>query len=391
MEKIRVTLQLSVLVMGLTLTVIPGCKTATAPQAAECGAGSLPCEDNITECCEVICPELHHHCGDFLTECCLDTTSHDFTWTIDTLGIYGSYLKDVAIIDENNIWAVGNIETDSGEYNAARWNGDQWELQGIYSNTLDLYSIWYFTVDDIWVASHCFPYHWDGNTWTQYHLNNMGMPGICAGNAIWGSSPEDIWFVGDSGSIVHYDGSGFERMESGTDVTLYSISATEYNNVWVSGWVNSNGDYRTVLLHFDGVEWQKKTDYSPPLGQSADPDSLSGLIKGVFSTNQNDIFVSTSKGLYKCHVTTQGEGELIIGSTNFYTSVMNEFDGSGGNDLFAAGSFSKIIHFNGSTFQNYDELYDIGYIYGIDVKENFIVAVGDFSSTTGAMIIRGYR
>ena len=376
----------------LAMALWMSCKTATAPQAAECGAGFLPCEDNITECCEVICPELHHHCGDFLTECCLDTTSHDFTWTIDTLGIYGSYLEDVAIIDENNIWTVGDIETDSGHFNLAKWNGGNWILYQVGPTGNNLYSIWYFDENDIWVTNVCSSYNWNGAEWIYYRFSSGGV-GVdaCAGNAIWGSSPEDIWFVGSGGSIVHYDGSGFERMESGTDVTLYSISATEYNNVWVSGWVNSNGDYRTVLLHFDGVEWQKKTDYSPPLGQSADPDSLSGLIKGVFSTNQNDIFVSTSKGLYKCHVTTQGEGELIIGSTNFYTSVMNEFDGSGGNDLFAAGSFSKIIHFNGSTFQNYDELYYIGYIYGIDVKENFIVAVGDFSFTTGAMIIRGYR
>ena len=54
-----------------------------------------------------------------LTVTTLDTTSHDFTWTIDTLGDYGSYFNDVAIIDENNIWAVGMIKTDSADYNAA--------------------------------------------------------------------------------------------------------------------------------------------------------------------------------------------------------------------------------------------------------------------------------
>ena len=71
----------------------------------------------------------------------LDTTSNDFTWTIDTLGSYGSYFNDVAIIDENNIWVVGNIvvpDPDSSfngtgwkEYNAARWDGEQWNLKQI--------------------------------------------------------------------------------------------------------------------------------------------------------------------------------------------------------------------------------------------------------------------
>ncbi len=32
-----------------------------------------------------------------------DTTSHNFSWTIDTIGTRNSYLKDVAIIDENDI------------------------------------------------------------------------------------------------------------------------------------------------------------------------------------------------------------------------------------------------------------------------------------------------
>jgi hypothetical protein len=105
-----------------------------------------------------------------LTLTTMDTTSHNFTWVIDTLGNYGSYLNDVAIIDENNIWVVGNIETDSGEFNAAKWDGFRWKTFGIYSNTLDLYSIQYFSDDDIWVTigmvkiGHCTTFKtWD---WT---------------------------------------------------------------------------------------------------------------------------------------------------------------------------------------------------------------------------------
>ena len=39
-----------------------------------------------------------------------DTTSHNFTWETWTFGEHSSsVLNDVAIIDENNIWAVGEI------------------------------------------------------------------------------------------------------------------------------------------------------------------------------------------------------------------------------------------------------------------------------------------
>jgi len=74
----------------------------------------------------------------------MDTTSHNFTWETYTFGgVNGSsYLKDVAIINENNIWAVGEIhtaETDQFDsngvwvkpYNVVHWDGTSWELTRI--------------------------------------------------------------------------------------------------------------------------------------------------------------------------------------------------------------------------------------------------------------------
>ncbi|MFQ6608684.1 MAG: hypothetical protein ACE5EE_09125, partial [Fidelibacterota bacterium] len=54
--------------------------------------------DSITEC-----PEGYHLCGEDSTDCCLDTTSHDFVWDVDTLGESG-VLWDVWAFDENNVW-----------------------------------------------------------------------------------------------------------------------------------------------------------------------------------------------------------------------------------------------------------------------------------------------
>jgi hypothetical protein len=81
------------------------------------------------------------------------------------LGISGS-LRDVQIIDENNIWVVGEIETDSGKYGAAQWNGDYWELKklkgpGISVQTITPRGLWYFSEDNIWFASGSI-YHWNG-------------------------------------------------------------------------------------------------------------------------------------------------------------------------------------------------------------------------------------
>ncbi len=55
-----------------------------------------------------------------------DTTSHNFEWQITYLGEgASSYLKDVAIIDENNIWSVGEIylKDSTGQYIHPPYNG----------------------------------------------------------------------------------------------------------------------------------------------------------------------------------------------------------------------------------------------------------------------------
>ena len=69
----------------------------------------------------------------------LAITSNNFTWQTFTFGnpAYGSsLLRDVAIIDENNIFAVGEIYNDTTgvPYNAVHWDGSSWELKKINYN-----------------------------------------------------------------------------------------------------------------------------------------------------------------------------------------------------------------------------------------------------------------
>ena len=69
----------------------------------------------------------------------MDTTSSNFTWQTFTFGEHSSsVLYDVAIIDENNIWAVGEIymkdslgSPDPHAYNAVHWDGSEWKVKKI--------------------------------------------------------------------------------------------------------------------------------------------------------------------------------------------------------------------------------------------------------------------
>ncbi|MBN2424070.1 MAG: hypothetical protein JXR46_14360 [Calditrichaceae bacterium] len=62
----------------------------------------------------------------------MDTTGHNFTWQVYEFGGgTSSYFLDVAIINENDIWAVGYIGTPEGDYNAAHWDGEKSEMKNI--------------------------------------------------------------------------------------------------------------------------------------------------------------------------------------------------------------------------------------------------------------------
>ena len=67
----------------------------------------------------------------------MDTTSHQFTWQVDTLGDgASSVLYDVAIINDTLAYAVGEMYLrdtlgyfDPNAFNIAKWNGIRWQLK----------------------------------------------------------------------------------------------------------------------------------------------------------------------------------------------------------------------------------------------------------------------
>ena len=168
----------------------------------------------------------------------MDTTSHEFTWEIIEIpSPYGSgVLYDVAIIDENDIWAVGEIYADSIKpwlpYNAvhlsagqAGGDGQRWELKRItYSGSpWTIRSIFVFSENNIWFDAFV---RWNGTSFIQ-----LPIPSILFGHSInktWGTSSNDFYVVGSEGLIVHYDGSRWQKLESpagagGTELPIQDI------------------------------------------------------------------------------------------------------------------------------------------------------------------------
>ncbi len=308
----------------------------------------------------------------------LDTTSHHFSWTIDTLGAYGSYLNDVAIIDENNVWVVGYIKTDSGTFNAARWNGTEWELV-LIDRVVDFDGVFAFSEDEIWFSDGCFIYEYDGSVFSKKWECDWETYGPGQVKNIWGSSTNDIYFVGNSGSIVHYDGSGFTKMESGTPFDLHDIWGVDNKHIWVVGFSAFSTPYGEVMLSWNGYGWDKVYEaYWGEVNTNAEiADDVEGISgHSVWTTNPREVYIAGFAGNFK----------YIPDSTKFvklddpHTFVQYKLRGNTPRDFITVGLGSEVSHYNGLTWYMYPELKALFngsiYWYSVDVKGDLVVVCG---------------
>ncbi len=332
----------------------------------------------------------------------LDTTSHDFTWTIDTLGNYGSYLNDVAIIDENNIWVVGNIETDSGSYNAAHWDGEQWEMiriapAGFFGPVTAIFA---YSETDIWFGKYGLAFHFNGQDFTRYDPGNSTFPGMPSINAIWGSSPEDVYFVGDHGSIVHYDGSGFIRLESGTDVDLTDIRGVNADSAWCAGWDLATGhsviyEIKNQTVHliyeFDGHGNNsiKGFDYHSPVAESVWPDLKANIL---WITGPNGLSRTPLGGIPNDYTDLTDNIKAVLGRFRSARRIR----GNARNDIMASG-WTDVIHWNGESWFRFEDLInDPNAIWSaLAIQGNRAVVGGSTivqdAPISLAIVARGYR
>jgi hypothetical protein len=65
---------------------------------------------------------------------------------------------------------------------------------------------------------------------------------------IWGTSSSDIYAVGQSGTILHYDGTVWSAMTSGTTDELYGVWGSTSSDIYAVGRFGT-------ILHYDGIRY----------------------------------------------------------------------------------------------------------------------------------------
>ena len=328
-----------------------------------------------------------------------DTTSHNFVWTIDTFGIGGrgsSYLLDVSVINENDIWAVGEIhtaETDTFDslgnwvppYNAVRWNGQEWELKRILyqGGFWTIRSIFAFSSYDVWFGAIV--------KWNGLNFIEMPIPGIFIGHSIskmWGKSANDLYVAGTEGLIAHSDGSSWQELQSGTTVDLLDVwGSPDGSVVWACGYTDFEG---TVLLKITGLIVELVYE-DIDNWFNIRPDSISGVLTGLWTNEPSKLHIITPAGMYVASSNTHGEAQRIWTENNFLPGFPRALRGQSSNDLFTAGDFSFMAHYNGASWHIYNRFAGRIRSRGIAITKNLVVLAGLDIQSNRATIIRGER
>jgi hypothetical protein len=143
---------------------------------------------------------------------------------------------------------------------------------------------------------------------------------------VFASSPSDVWIVGSGGAIIHYNGTAWSPMTSGT--------TNDLNGVWGSG----PGDIYAVsaggaIVHYNGTNWS-------PMASGTTNE-----LKGVWGSGPGDVYAVGPSGTI-LHYNGTNWSPMTSGVTNTLYAVW----GSGPTDVYVVGSSGKILHYNGTAW-----------------------------------------
>jgi hypothetical protein len=329
-----------------------------------------------------------------VTATTLDTTSHNFTWQTWTFGgeAGSSTLYDVSIINENDIWAVGEIylldslgQPDPLAYNAVHWDGSKWEVERIQTYfrgnliTVPLEGIFAFTAKDIWMVGSL-PIHGDGTNWQMYDIRTTVDPSLSLSKA-WGTNTNDMYFVGRSGSIAHYQNGGWNKIESGTNLNI--------NDIW-GDYNEKTKEYEIIAVASNILESFEKEiiKISGTNTEIINKDGIPGTLGTIWFNTERKYLLGGSGIMEKTNLNENiwKNGQFDI--TSFY---IYRIRGENFNNISATGGVGEVLHFNGFSWQSYIEKtrLNFGNYYSISIKNNTIVAVGE--NSPGAVITVGRR
>ncbi len=269
---------------------------------------------------------------------------------------------------------MGEIHTDETDrydslgvwqppFNAVHWDGEKWNLKRLLykGGFWDINTIFAFSENDIWFEAFI---NYDGKQFME-----KPVPQELIGWTItkmWGTSSQDMYFVGTNGNITHYDGQSWQRLESGT--------TTDINDIW--GAVNPETGEKTILCPVSS-----RSHVGEYRLLSISENVVSDKLNWILERRILSVWFDNNSPVYECGSGLrmyQNNSWKDIESPSYITLRVR---GSSWNNVFVAGVFGLVMHYNGSTWKDYPDLaFENGELNGLAVTDNLIVATGQIEN-----------
>lgn len=154
--------------------------------------------------------------------------------------------------------------------------------------------------------------------------------------ATWGSGPSDVWGVGESGTILHFDGKAWSMVRSPTNSALYGIWGSSPSNIFAVG-------NRGTVIHWDGTTW------SPlPLGAAG---AQVARLFGVWSADGSEVWfvgdhVTAGTAILQWNGTTATRFNVPAGVSKGLRAIW----GTGKTSIYAAGESGTLLRWDGNAW-----------------------------------------
>jgi len=314
------------------------------------------------------------------------TTSHDVTWYIyefESIGGGGRFF-DVAIVNKNDIWVVGEIYHGYDLVNALHWDGSGWEEIRIQTNAcggVDYPSI--KCVNKLEDGTVIFG-HEDASI-TFY--KNRKYENDCSyineiGAGLWSMFVRDsdhIYIGANKGEISLFNGNKWKKLFSIPELFIQTIWSSNNENNISEVFALASDFYRhpgSWLIKIEGEE-------ASIIADSAEiPRGMAGL---WFSSGKEYWLVGD--GVLRSRLSPHN----WQGFRDFPRYFSHAIAATDINDVWVVGAYGLVSHYNGESWHHYGgrKLPPHGLLLSVAVTRDVIIAVGTKSSK--GYIVMGQR
>ncbi|GEM_PF-3342031 len=243
-------------------------------------------------------------------------------------------LKGIYVGADDDGWTVGDEIV-------MRFDGETWARwpsgPGAVPNLTDVHGS---GPDDVWVVGYKTAWHWDGGTWTEH---DSGADAWIYG--VWVASESAAWAVGTAGTVLVWDGASWSTQDPGYGWNVRAVWGTGEDNVWISG--DDGG-----LAQWNGNLW---TDWSIDTSQD---------FYDLYTADGSQIYL-VAPADSELWSWTAADG--LVDVYDAFSAGQRAVKGTGADNLYSAGSFSRGGHYDGSSWTDIDPP-----VSGLDADTNAI-------------------